>query len=82
MIYMDTWATKCRLDLVGGGDMLMPGDQATIRITLSDDMPILAGQKFTIRDNNETVATGIVTRLCDSIEVLDKTKLQKLNIIL
>jgi hypothetical protein len=43
-------------------------------------MPILTGQKFTLRENKITVGTGVVTKLCDPIRVIDKIKLAKLDI--
>jgi hypothetical protein len=54
--------------------------QASVRITLPSTMPILAGQKFTLRENKMTVGTGVVTKLCSPIRVVDKVKLAKLDI--
>ena len=69
-----------RVDLLDGATMIMPGDQATVRITLPSDMPIFIGQNYTMRENNKTVATGIVTSLCKPVQVIDKVKLNKLDI--
>ena len=33
MIFIDTWNMQFRLDLLDGATMIMPGEQATIRIT-------------------------------------------------
>jgi hypothetical protein len=54
--------------------------QATVRLTLPTTMPIITGQKFTLRENKITVGTGVVTKLCDPIYVADKIKLAKLEI--
>lgn len=43
-------------------------------------MPILVGQKFTLRENKITVGTGVVTKLSSPIRVIDKVKLSKLDI--
>ena len=82
MIYSDTWNMVSRLDLLDGVTMIMPGDQATVRLTVGSEMPIFKGQNYTIRDNNKTVATGIVTRLCKPVQVdkVDKNRLGKLDI--
>lgn len=75
-----------RLDLLGGTTMIMPGDQDTIRITIPSAMPVHIGQSFTLREHNYTVATGIVTRLCDPIKIdypginHKQLKLAKVNI--
>ena len=57
--------------------MLMPGEQTTARFTLQTEMPILEGQKFTLRENQSTVATGVVTKTLDSIKILRKERLDK-----
>ena len=78
---MDTWNTVFRLDLLDGETMIMPGDQATVRLTLPSNMPIFLGQNYTMRENNEkTVATGVVTSLCTPVDVKDKVRLAKLDI--
>ena len=77
---MDTWNMSFRLDLLDGATMIMPGDQATIRVTLPSDMPIFVGQKYTMRENSLTVATGIVTKLCNNVTVVDKSRLLKVDV--
>ncbi len=80
MIFIDTWNIVFRLDLLDDADMIMPGDQATVRLTLPSKMPLFVGQQYTLRENKMTVGTGIVTKLCKSLEVRDRTKLAKLDI--
>lgn len=79
-IFMETWNTTFRLDLPKTQDMLMPGEQATVRLTMPHSMPVLEGQKFTLRENQITVATGIVVKLCDNVSIRDKSNLKKLDI--
>ena len=69
-----------RLDLLEEETMIMPGDQATVRLTLGSDMPIFVGQNYTMRENNITVATGIVTKLCDPVYVPPRAKSNLLKI--
>jgi len=60
-IFSATWNISCRLDLPSEKDMLMPGDHATVYLTLLKKMVVEPGQSFTIRENNVCVATGIIT---------------------
>ncbi|TRY74046.1 hypothetical protein TCAL_05467 [Tigriopus californicus] len=82
MIFMDTWSMAFRLDLPKGADsnMIMPGEQATIKLTLLRNMPLLEGQNFTLRENKITVGTGKVTKLLKPIETAKHTKLVKLEV--
>lgn len=54
----------------------MPGDHGEVYLTLLEGMVMTPSQPFTIRENNVTVATGIITELLPSIEV-PKGKLGK-----
>lgn len=57
--------------------MIMPGDHGNINLTLLKKMVMSKGQPFTIRENGATVATGIITEKCDSLN-LPMNKLSKL----
>lgn len=55
------------------------GDHSTVELTLLRKMVMTMGQQFTIRENHATVATGIVTRVLESVNVpksLGKLKLE------
>jgi len=81
MLYIDTWQVAFRMDIPPEeGDMVLPGDQARLKLTVLKDMPIFEGQRFTLRENKMTVASGIVTKLHDPIETHSGTKLIKLKI--
>ena len=81
MLYIDTWSTSFRLDIPASeGDMLLPGDQATVKLTVLKTMPLFVGQKFTLRENKITVASGIVTKLGEPILTHSGTKLIKMKI--
>ncbi|GBP16832.1 Elongation factor Tu, mitochondrial [Eumeta japonica] len=62
-MFSGTWNIACRLDLEPTMEMLMPGDHADVYLTLLEGMVMIQGQPFTIRENNVTVATGIVTEV-------------------
>ena len=81
MLYVETWVLPFRLDIPDEeGDMVLPGDQATVKLTVLKTMPLFVGQKFTIRENRQTVATGIISSLLPPIPTHSKTKLVKIKI--
>lgn len=53
-----------------------------MQVTLLQRMVMVPGQSFTIRENNVTVATGMVTKLLPSVEIparrLDKVDFEKI----
>lgn len=59
-----------------------PGEHNTVEVTLQQRMVMTLGQSFTIRENNVTVATGMVTKLLPSVEIparrLDKVDFDKI----
>ncbi|XP_013168654.1 PREDICTED: elongation factor Tu, mitochondrial-like isoform X2 [Papilio xuthus] len=75
-MFSGTWNIACRIDLEPTVDMMMPGDHGEVYLTLLEGMVMTPGQRFTIRENNVTVATGIVTMTLPSIDV-PKGKLGK-----
>ncbi|XP_072946515.1 elongation factor Tu-like [Epargyreus clarus] len=68
-MFSGTWNIACRVDLEPSMSMLMPGDHADVYLTLLEGMVMIEGQPFTIRENNVTVATGIVTETLPSVDV-------------
>lgn len=41
--------------------MIMPGEDASLTLTLRQPMVLEKGQRFTLRDGNKTIGTGLVT---------------------
>lgn len=83
MIYVDTWSTTCRVDIPDDHpeDMIMPGEQTKIVMSIVKSMPMALGQRFTIRENNkDTVATGVITAIRPAIKTHKNSKLKKLEI--
>lgn len=68
-LFSGTWNIACRIDLERNMEMMMPGDHGEVYLTLLESMVMTEGQPFTIRENNVTVATGIVTETFSSIDV-------------
>ncbi|KAJ2944800.1 hypothetical protein O0L34_g1691 [Tuta absoluta] len=75
-MFSGTWNIACRIDLDPEVHMMMPGDHGEVYLTLLQGMVMTQGQPFTIRENNVTVATGIITEHLPSIDV-PKGKLGK-----
>ena len=81
MLYVETWVMPFRLDIPKDeGDMIIPGDNANVKLTVLKTMPLFVGQKFTIRENRQTVATGVITELLPQIPTHSKTKLVKIKV--
>ena len=75
MIYIDTWTMIFRLDMLDAErDMIMPGEEATVRLTLPNNMPLIEGKNFTLRENKITVGTGRIIKLHDPIPIKPENK--------
>lgn len=49
--------------------MLIPGEQANVRLTLFKQMVMNIGQAFSIREGHYTVTTGIITKIRPAVVV-------------
>ncbi|GAB0090393.1 Elongation factor Tu [Sergentomyia squamirostris] len=78
-MFSRTWNVPCRVDLLGDNDMILPGDHGTVRLSLHRQMVMTVGQPFTIRENGTTVATGVITKVHNPVN-LPLNKLSKLQI--
>lgn len=77
-LFSKTWNILCRVDLDSNTKMLMPGEFGNVYLTLLRKMVMTKGQPFTIRENNVTVATGIVTETLPTVNIA--TKLANVNL--
>lgn len=46
-----------------GKEMVMPGDDTELTLTMKSDIPIEVNQRFTLREGHKTVGTGVVTQI-------------------
>ncbi|BES87652.1 Elongation factor [Nesidiocoris tenuis] len=76
ILFSNTWNVACRIDLLESS-MLMPGEHATVRLTLLKKMAMNQGQSFTMRENQLTVATGVITK---TLPPINFNKLDKVQI--
>ena len=80
-MYSHTWDMEWRCDLSPGLEMLMPGDNAEVFCTIRKQMVLEPNQRFTVRENHQTVATGVITKLLSDMEVtstLNKLKTEQI----
>ncbi|XP_044744609.1 elongation factor Tu-like isoform X2 [Coccinella septempunctata] len=77
-LFSNTWNAPCRLDLEKDVQMFMPGEHGHVYLTLQWKMVMMVGQPFTIRENNVTVATGIITESLEPVYI--KSTLGKLEL--
>ncbi|XP_035254534.1 elongation factor Tu, mitochondrial [Anguilla anguilla] len=61
VMYSLTWDMTCRISLPSGKEMVMPGEDASLTLDLRQPMVLEKGQRFTLRDGNRTIGTGLVT---------------------
>jgi len=66
MMYFGTWSCMCRVEMSSEDTMVMPGEQGNIKFILRVPMVLLKGERFTLRKQKDTVATGIVTDLVEA----------------
>ncbi|XP_029335306.1 elongation factor Tu, mitochondrial isoform X2 [Mus caroli] len=56
-----TWDMACRVILPPGKELAMPGEDLKLSLILRQPMILEKGQRFTLRDGNKTIGTGLVT---------------------
>lgn len=56
-----TWDMTCRVTLPDNKEMVMPGEDTSLVLHLRQPMVLEKGQRFTLRDGNKTIGTGLVT---------------------
>ena len=49
--------------IVTGTEMVMPGDDVSLILTLKSEMPLELNQRFSLRDGAMTVGTGVITEI-------------------
>jgi len=62
-IYLGTTDVTGSVDLAEGTEMIMPGDNATVTITLIKPVALEEGQNFAIREGGLTVGAGVITKI-------------------
>ena len=63
LLYSQTWDCSCYMGLPEGKDMVMPGEDVSMKLRLNKTMSIKVGQQFTIRCSGMTIGSGKVTNI-------------------
>lgn len=79
-LFSHTWNIACRVDLAEGMSLIMPGEHTTVTLTLLQSMVMIVGQNFTIRENNVTIATGVIIKVRDMLILPEKKGLIKVAV--
>lgn len=74
MAHIDTWTMAACIRLPEDRAMAMPGDLLdSVEVLLRRPMVLVPGQRFVIRENQQTTVSGIVTELLPALESHDIT---------
>ncbi len=63
--YIGTTDVTGEIKLAEGVEMVMPGDNATMTVTLINPIAIEDGQRFAIREGGHTVGAGAITKILE-----------------
>ncbi|XP_077839854.1 elongation factor Tu, mitochondrial isoform X1 [Macaca mulatta] len=66
-----TWDMACRVILPPEKELAMPGEDLKFNLILRQPMILEKGQRFTLRDGNRTIGTGLVT---DTLAMTEEEK--------
>ncbi len=61
--YMRTTDVTGTIELMGGAEMCMPGDNIQMKVTLHSPVAVEETQRFAIREGGRTVGAGAVTKI-------------------
>jgi elongation factor Tu len=53
------------VELPEGVEMVMPGDNANLKVTLIVPVALEAGSRFAIREGGRTVGSGVITKIIE-----------------
>jgi elongation factor Tu len=63
--YIGTLDVTGAVELPEGVEMVMPGDDTTVKVTLIVPVALEAGSRFAIREGGRTVGSGVITRILE-----------------
>jgi elongation factor Tu len=63
--YVGTMDVTGSIELPAGVEMVMPGDNANLKVELIVPVAIEAGSRFAIREGGRTVGSGVITRILE-----------------
>jgi elongation factor Tu len=63
--YFRTTDVTGSLDLMGGAEMCMPGDNVTMLVQLGKPIAMEQGLRFAVREGGRTVGSGVVAKVIE-----------------
>nr|XP_002731781.1 PREDICTED: elongation factor Tu, mitochondrial-like [Saccoglossus kowalevskii] len=63
VMFSYTWDTSARISLPEDKEMVMPGEDIKVNMSLLKPMVTEIGQRFTLRDGKITIGTGVITSI-------------------
>jgi len=64
-MYFRTADVTCVITLPEGKEMIMPGDNSSLIMESITPIPIEKGMRFTVREGNKTVGTGVIAKVLE-----------------
>jgi elongation factor Tu len=65
------------IDLAKGVEMIMPGDDAQLTVSLLNDCVVEENLRFAIREGGKTVGAGVVTKILPKLTAKEQEKIMK-----
>jgi len=75
--YFRTADVTGNVDLMEGTEMVMPGDNATLKISLIGDIVVEQGQRFALREGGRTVGAGVVSKILPHLSEVEQGMINK-----
>ncbi len=63
--YMQTTDVTGKLNLLGGAEMCMPGDNVEMEVELMANIAMEEGLRFAVREGGRTVGSGVITKVVE-----------------
>lgn len=73
-MFCRTWDCSCQV-VVPDKEMVMPGEDSKLVLKMTRPMVLEQGQRFTLRDGNLTLGTGVVTKVLSPLSDHDRLAL-------
>ncbi|XP_055383103.1 elongation factor Tu [Condylostylus longicornis] len=73
-MFSRTWDCASQVN-IPGKDMVMPGEDTKLILKLIRPMVLEMGQRFTLRDGNLTLGTGVVTKILPQLNESERNEL-------
>jgi elongation factor Tu len=77
VMFSRTWDCPAHVQVLDGKDMVMPGEDAKLRLTMGKPMVMEQGQRFTLRVGGITLGTGVITKILPNLSPQEREAAEK-----